>query len=555
MCKKIFILFLILCLLTTLIGCRGVPTVPPISPEPEVSFSEEFVLVQVTDPESNIIFVTGKKNEDAIAILGEKNIAGEPTNITGTVYVSEQGDSFVIEAGIDGLPIHAIDSKGNKVIFENYTNSTVDLSIYNSNGDLIQGPTIINVDPADLLELKQLYNSFYSKQRWSRENTADVLKWGSLVIKWVSCGLSFYSGIVPVMAYVCGKAILSTIAAITPDDTDNVILMVVSTALCLFGDLTACVTGLLDVLAYGASMTETYTITASAGPHGSISPSGNVTVNHGSDKSFTITPVIGYSIDDVLVDGSSVGAVRSYTFTNVTENHTISATFLPVSIEGTTGKIAFASDRDGNNEIYVMNADGSNQTNLTNNPAWDNEPCFSPDGTKIAFKSYSDEIFGISKIYVMNADGSNQTRLTNNLGREPCFSPDGTKIAFASNPNGIFEIYVMNADGSNQTRLTNNWVIDWEPCFSPDGTKIAFASNRDGNYEIYVMNADGSNQTRLTNNWARDKEPCFSPDGTKIAFASDRDGNDEIYVMNADGSNVINLTNNPAWDVEPSWGP
>ena len=371
MCKKIFILFLILCLLTTLIGCRGVPTVPPISPEPEVSFSEEFVLVQVTDPESNIIFVTGKKNEDAIAILGEKNIAGEPTNITGTVYVSEQGDSFVIEAGIDGLPIHAIDSKGNKVIFENYTNSTVDLSIYNSNGDLIQGPTIINVDPADLLELKQLYNSFYSKQRWSRENTADVLKWGSLVIKWVSCGLSFYSGIVPVMAYVCGKAILSTIAAITPDDTDNVILMVVSTALCLFGDLTACVTGLLDVLAYGASMTETYTITASAGPHGSISPSGNVTVNHGSDKSFTITPVIGYSIDDVLVDGSSVGAVRSYTFTNVTENHTISATFLPVSIEGTTGKIAFASDRDGNNEIYVMNADGSNQTNLTNNPGSD----------------------------------------------------------------------------------------------------------------------------------------------------------------------------------------
>ncbi|GAJ11436.1 unnamed protein product, partial [marine sediment metagenome] len=102
MWKKVVSLFLIICLLATLVGCGGAPTVPPISPEPEVSFSEEFVLVQVIDPESNIIFVTGKENEDAMAVIGDKDTEGNPTNITGAVYVSGQGDSFSIEAGIDG---------------------------------------------------------------------------------------------------------------------------------------------------------------------------------------------------------------------------------------------------------------------------------------------------------------------------------------------------------------------------------------------------------------------------------------------------------------------
>ena len=82
------------------------------------------------------------------------------------------------------------------------------------------------------------------------------------------------------------------------------------------------------------------------------------------------------------------------------------------------GKIAFVSTRDGNEEIYVMNADGSNQTNITNNPATDYDPCFSPDGTKIAFESYRD---GDSEIYVMNADGSNQANITNNPGGD--YSP------------------------------------------------------------------------------------------------------------------------------------
>jgi len=131
-------------------------------------------------------------------------------------------------------------------------------------------------------------------------------------------------------------------------------------------------------------------------------------------------------------------------------------------------KIAFTSDRDGNDEIYVMNADGSEQKNLTNNRALDCSPSWSPTGKKIAFCSKRN---GNAEIYVMNADGSEQKNLTNNLSDDefPSWSPDGKKIAFAKkgflrkNP----EIYVMNADGSEQKRLTNNPGFDGHPSWSP----------------------------------------------------------------------------------------
>ena len=217
-------------------------------------------------------------------------------------------------------------------------------------------------------------------------------------------------------------------------------------------------------------------------------------------------------------------------------------------------RIAFMSKRDGNDEIYIMNADGSGQTRLTNNTAYDNAPSLSPDGSKIAF--FSDRDGGNYEIYIMNVDGSGQTRLTTDpaIDEYPRFSADGTKIAFDSTRDGNDEIYIMNADGSGQTRLTNNTATDEGPCFSPDGTKIVFQSNRTGDWEIYVMNTDGSVQTNLTNNPAVDAAPSFSPDGSKIAFHSGRDGNYEIYVMNADGSGQTRLTNNTAWDSVPSWG-
>jgi Tol biopolymer transport system component len=224
---------------------------------------------------------------------------------------------------------------------------------------------------------------------------------------------------------------------------------------------------------------------------------------------------------------------------------------------GVNGKIAFSAHRDGNGEIYVMNADGSGQTNLTNNAATDWEPVWSPDGQKIAFSRVVAEIHD-QEIYVMNGDGSGQTRLTNNEVPDdyPAWSPDGQKLAFMSARDGNLNVYVMNGDGSGQARVTSNAATEAQPAWSPDGQKIAFWTNRDGNGEIYVMNADGSGETNLTNNpFSDDSSTAWSPDGQKIAFTSVRDGNYEIYVMNADGTSQTRLTHNDATDIDPAWSP
>ncbi len=220
----------------------------------------------------------------------------------------------------------------------------------------------------------------------------------------------------------------------------------------------------------------------------------------------------------------------------------------------TTGKMAFATNRDGNFEIYAMNTDGSGATNLTNNTAAEYRPNYSPDGSKILFESDRDG--ATPEIYVMNADGTNQVRLTNDPGVDSSavFSPDGSKIAFASNRDGDDEIFLMNADGTGLTQLTFNTVEDFYPTFAPDGS-IAFHSKRDGNAEIYRMNIDGSGQTRLTNNTSDDLFPSYRADGGKIVFESHRDSNPEIYVMNADGSGQTRLTNNTVEDRWPAFSP
>jgi hypothetical protein len=226
-------------------------------------------------------------------------------------------------------------------------------------------------------------------------------------------------------------------------------------------------------------------------------------------------------------------------------------------------KIAFVSDRDGNHEIYSMAVDGSNQQRLTNNSVSDEVPFWSPDGKKIAFYSDRDSVPYPSpgynfEIYVMDADGSNQVRLTYNPADDRIggWSPDGSKIVFVSNRGGSgFDIYTMNSDGTNLQRLTDNSTADGSPSWSPDGSKIAFYSERDGNPEIYVMNADGQGQLRLTNNSYEDFYPAWSPDGSKIVFQSNRDGNFEIYLMDTDGSGQTRLTNHSASDDWPHWSP
>ncbi len=218
-------------------------------------------------------------------------------------------------------------------------------------------------------------------------------------------------------------------------------------------------------------------------------------------------------------------------------------------------RLAFACRRDFNDEICVVNADGTSEVRLTPNNSSNFDPAWSPNGAKIAFESSRD---GDYDIHLMNADGSGVVNVTNSPGFdfEPTWSPDGMKIAFASDRTGLIRIFVMNADGTQVRRLTD--ADDSQPAWSPDGTKIAFTSTRDGNFHVYVMNADGTNVTRLTEGDALDWEPAWSPDGTKIAFTSDRAGGHKIFVMNADGTGVtlvpVDVSGSGIFDT-PRWRP
>ncbi len=218
-------------------------------------------------------------------------------------------------------------------------------------------------------------------------------------------------------------------------------------------------------------------------------------------------------------------------------------------------KILFVSDRQGNRDVWVMDANGRHAVNLTRNPADDWTPAWSPDGKSVAFSSYRDENWDI---YRMNADGSRQTRLTEDPAEDvaPSWSPDGTRIVFASRRDGNWELYIMNADGSAQTRLTNHEATDTAPAWSPRGDWIAFESYRDGNMEIYLVAPDGSQLINLTKDAsADDRGPAWSPWGDRLLYYSNRDGNWDIFEIKLEGTGRRNLTQSTAQEQSPSWQP
>jgi Tol biopolymer transport system component len=226
-------------------------------------------------------------------------------------------------------------------------------------------------------------------------------------------------------------------------------------------------------------------------------------------------------------------------------------------------------------EIYVMNADGSNETRLTNTPEsyakiLATSPDWSPDGKRIAYLKGIDVDTGRTDrdIYVINADGSNPSSLTTVEQSTIAWSPDGTKIAFdgwtrSGDINGRPGIYLINPDGTGQEYLTGGTSFSW----SPDSKKIAFviqsstsdssASASDEDSDIYIRRTDGSDLTRLTNTPDSDEStPDWSPDGTKIVFTSTSlTGNNDIYVMNSDGSGRTNLTNTKQSEDYVTWSP
>jgi Tol biopolymer transport system component len=285
------------------------------------------------------------------------------------------------------------------------------------------------------------------------------------------------------------------------------------------------------------------------------------------------------------------------------------------TVSGENGKIAFVSNRDGNSEIYVMEADGSGQVNLTNHPAGDFSPSWSPDGRQIAFWSDRD---GGPIVYTMTADGTGLRRIA--VGQDPAWSPDGSTIALIRDGS----VFLVRLDGG-ETRLTDpntgqrppfippGPISDSSPAWSPDATRMVFLRNYpspspgtqfsrlflvdvqaggtqvsladlqrtshtdwspDGttiavgeltthglSSQIALVSADGSSRTAihppLQTGFNRIVAPGWSSDGSSLAASLDRINVTpaEVFVMRPDGTSPVNLTNHPAFDTEPAWQP
>lgn len=218
-------------------------------------------------------------------------------------------------------------------------------------------------------------------------------------------------------------------------------------------------------------------------------------------------------------------------------------------------RIAFVSRRDGNDEIYVMNADGSAQSRLTFTPAADYAPAWSPDGSRISFVSNRD---GNVELYVMGADGSgpvNVTRHPADDGERHSWSPTTTEIAFSSNRDGHFQLFAIRPDGTGLRRLGRSPGNDRNPVWSPDGARIALDSDREGQTQVYVADASGSRPLRVTMNSSLNAYPAWSPDGRRLAFISFRDRDGEIYSIAPDGTDERRLTRSRDWDFDPVYAP
>ena len=267
-----------------------------------------------------------------------------------------------------------------------------------------------------------------------------------------------------------------------------------------------------------------------------------------------------------------------------------SAAISDPNLAGTTGLLAFLSNRDGAWNLWTMTPMGDEPTQLTTTGGLSSRPNWSPDGARIAFSAFASGGF---QVFVSDSDGGNVQQLTHTAATdwEPWWSPDGERLAFASTRTGESEIFTMLADGSDQRMVGDQagflcypaWSPDGsqliftsgadivtlnlddptgtrtvissgrDPSFSPDGSRITFARWVGDAFDVFIANADGSNEVRLTTHPAPDWNPVFSPDGARIAFASYRDANWEIYTVRVDGTDLTRITDNPASDYLPAW--
>ncbi|HEX5840112.1 MAG TPA: protein kinase [Anaerolineales bacterium] len=283
---------------------------------------------------------------------------------------------------------------------------------------------------------------------------------------------------------------------------------------------------------------------------------------------------------------------------------------------GGSGQLAFASTRSGSAQIYLVNADGTGEFQITNIETGACQPSWSPDGRQLVFISpcggrgeFYETIYNESSLYIINADGTGLKQLTPSPGSdfEPAWSPDGKRIAFTSVREGFRQIYSIDIDSLDITLLTNTTdaIESSQASWSPDGSRIAYMVKRVGTYQVWAMTDTGQEAVQLARSgqdlwdflpaWSADGKTIFfnqrrqgpfrpwlmkvnyedlsqeprrldfvtpiedisiSPDGFWIAFEGMApDGNRDIYYMTVAGSGRARLTNDPRIDFDPIWRP
>ncbi len=224
----------------------------------------------------------------------------------------------------------------------------------------------------------------------------------------------------------------------------------------------------------------------------------------------------------------------------------------------TDGRLAIGAEVDGNVDIYTVLPNGAAVHRLTTDPLFDACPAWSADGKRLAWCHGVRARGGNIEIWTMNLDGTDKTQVTSLGGRMtfPDFSPNGSRIAFGGRLPGATndDLFSIGSDGTGLVQLTSDPANDSLPAYSPDGSKIAFISGRSGLDQVWVMGADGSSPTQLTfDDVFKGQVPDWSPDGSKIAYAAGDPG--DVRVMNADGSGQHTVIGGPTDDFGPAWSP
>jgi TolB protein len=220
---------------------------------------------------------------------------------------------------------------------------------------------------------------------------------------------------------------------------------------------------------------------------------------------------------------------------------------------GFESKILYVEDNERTKNIFIMDYDGFNRKQLTNDATVNVFPAFI-DSNTILWTGFAR---GKPDLYRGNLLSGSYSAIVYSryLSTSPAVSTLTNRIAYASSKEGNLDVYICDFDGNNRRQITFKPSIDTSPCWSPNGYQIAFTSDRSGQPQIYIMDSDGANQRRLTYQGNYQDSPAWSPKGDKIAYSSMQNGKFDIWIINVDGSNPVQVTHCAGNNENPTWSP